>query len=167
MRLLLWVLLMTLVTLLASADADASKIANADSTMTSKLDSIQARALLARALSAEFNADGKRSLRVHDNGNGGGESYTGEEDEERAISISSILDKIKTFLGNFTKRMVVGVTKKINKWNGDLAMQLYKKGETPISLQAKGWGSKNKKAMAFYKEWYDTNVKAGVIKALD
>ncbi|KAH7465554.1 uncharacterized protein KRP23_12095 [Phytophthora ramorum] len=87
MRLMLWILLVTVVTLLASTDA-------ADTTTTSKLESIEAPALLARALSPEYIADGKRSLRVRGNvdatdDDGGDESYIGDNDEERAISIAS------------------------------------------------------------------------------
>ncbi|KAL4145157.1 hypothetical protein PRNP1_012893 [Phytophthora ramorum] len=173
MRLLLWVLLVTLVALLASADAESSKIANVDTPTTSKLGSIEAPASPARALSPGYTADGKRSLRVHGNvdatdDDGGDESYTGEDEEERAMSISSILDKMKTYLGGWTKRMSASVNTGLNKWTDFLAMKMYKMGVTPISLQASNMGTgRYKKSTDLYKQWYDKNVAAGVIKALD
>ncbi|KAL4116683.1 hypothetical protein PRIC2_012135 [Phytophthora ramorum] len=102
MRLMLWVLLVTLVTLLASTDAALSKIAYVDTPNTSKLELIEATASPARGLSSEYIADGKRSLRVHANDNGTNDDdddkpYAGWDEEERMISISSILDRIKAF----------------------------------------------------------------------
>ncbi|KAL4088025.1 hypothetical protein PRIC1_012456 [Phytophthora ramorum] len=175
MRLLLWVLLVTLVTLLASADADASKIANADSTMTSKLDSIQARGLLARALSPEVNADGKRSLRVHENDDDAtgdddeGDSYTGEEDEERVLTLTSILGRIeklpKLSVPVSNPAAVSNPWKKIAK-NANKA--LYKLGITPATVEKmtfKTLGEQN--GATHYVKWYNENVANGVIKALD
>ncbi|KAH7465539.1 RxLR effector protein CRE2 [Phytophthora ramorum] len=172
MRLLLWVLLVTLVTLLASTDAAPSKIANANTPKTSKLESIETPASPARGLSSEYIADGKRSLRVHANDNETNDEddnkpYAGWDEEERMISISSILDRIKAFLGKLSNTMTDRVTKRVNEIGEDLAMTLYREGRTPISLQAMNMGSGNKRAMAFYKKWYDTNVAKGVIKALD
>ncbi|KAH7465565.1 RxLR effector protein 24 [Phytophthora ramorum] len=174
MRLLLWVLLVTLVTLLASADAESSKIANVDTPATSKLGSIEAPAPPARALSPEYTADGKRSLRVHGNDddatddNGGNELYTREDEEERAMSISSILDNMKTYLGGWTNIMSASVNTQLYKWVDDLAMRLYKRGVTPTSFKARNLGfERNKASVEYYKAWYDNNVAAGVIKALE
>ncbi|KAL4167625.1 hypothetical protein KRP22_013109 [Phytophthora ramorum] len=172
MRLLLWVLLVTLVTLFASTDAAPSKIANADTMKTSKVESIEPPAVPARVLSPEYIADGKRSLRVHANDDatdddGGDESYTGEEDEERAILISSISNRLKASLGQLESSIYAVVTKRVYKIAGALAMKLYRQGETPVSFTAKNLGARNSIAVPFYKEWYDTNVAKGVIKALD
>nr|KAH7499620.1 RxLR effector protein Avrblb1 [Phytophthora ramorum] len=173
MRLMLWVLLVTLVTLLASTDAALSKIAYVDTPNTSKLELIEATASPARGLSSEYIADGKRSLRVRANDNGTNDDdddkpYAGWDEEERMISISSILDRIKSFLVKLSNTLTGRVTKRVNEIGEDLAMTLYRQGETPISLQAINMGSGNKRAIiAFYKKWYDKNVEAGVIKALD
>ncbi|KAL4145221.1 hypothetical protein PRNP1_012894 [Phytophthora ramorum] len=174
MRLLLWVLLVTVVTLLASADAESSKIANVDTPTTSKLGSIEAPAPPARALSPEYTADGKRSLRVHGNDddatddNGGNELYTGEDEEERAILISDALGQIKASLGKLSNSMSAAVINRLNIFSDIMAMRLYKMGETPISVQAKTLGSGiNKRAIDYYTKWYDKNVASGVIKALD
>ncbi|KAL4116681.1 hypothetical protein PRIC2_012133 [Phytophthora ramorum] len=167
MRLLLWVLLVTLVTLFASTDAAPSKIANADTMKTSKVESIETPAVPARVLSPEYIADGKRSLRVHANDDGGDESYTGENDEERAILISSISNRLKASLGQLKSSIYAVVTKRVYKIAGALAMKLYRQGETPVSFTAKNLGARNNIAAPFYKEWYDTNVAKGVIKALD
>nr|KAH7501629.1 hypothetical protein KRP22_9087 [Phytophthora ramorum] len=110
MRLLLWVLLVTLVTLLASTDAASSKMGNAVTTKTSKLESVQPPALAARGLSPGNIADGKRSLSGHDNDDStdddaDDESYAGENDEERTIAISSILDRTKASMGKVKNSM--------------------------------------------------------------
>ncbi|KAL4116616.1 hypothetical protein PRIC2_012072 [Phytophthora ramorum] len=165
MRLMLWILLVTVVTLLASTDA-------ADTTTTSKLESIEAPALLARALSPEYTADGKRSLRVRGNvdatdDDGGDESYTVDNDEERAILISSISNRMKASLGQLESSISAVTTKQLYKFAGALAMKLYRQGETPVSFRAKNLGARNNIAVPFYKKWYDTNVAKGVIKALD
>ncbi|KAL4088035.1 hypothetical protein PRIC1_012465 [Phytophthora ramorum] len=165
MRLMLWILLVTVVTLLASTDA-------ADTTTTSKLESIEAPGLLARALSPEYTADGKRSLRVRGNvdatdDDGGDESYTVDNDEERAILISSISNRMKASLGQLESSISAVTTKQLYKFAGALAMKLYRQGETPVSFRAKNLGARNNIAVPFYKKWYDTNVAKGVIKALD
>ncbi|KAH7465553.1 RxLR effector protein CRE2 [Phytophthora ramorum] len=153
MRLMLWILLVTVVTLLASTDA-------ADTTTTSKLESIEAPGLLARALSPEYIADGKRSLRVRGNvdatdDDGGDESYIGDNDEERAISMPSFLD---SFLAKVLYKMRDAIFK-----------NLYKKGNTPSHIEAKYKGGSPRKSqgVADYRAWYEENVAAGVIKALD
>ncbi|KAL4145227.1 hypothetical protein PRNP1_012900 [Phytophthora ramorum] len=107
MRLMLWVLLVTVVTLLASTDA-------ADTTTTSKLESIEAPGLLARALSPEYIADGKRSLRVRGNvdATDDDESYIGDNNEERAISIASTLDSMKAYMGQLRNSLSGAVIKK-------------------------------------------------------
>ncbi|KAL4116615.1 hypothetical protein PRIC2_012067 [Phytophthora ramorum] len=141
MRLMLWILLVTVVTLLASTDA-------ADTTTTSKLESIEAPALLARALSPEYTADGKRSLRVRGNvdatdDDGGDESYTVDNDEERAILISSISNRMKASLGQLESSISAVTTKQLYKFAGALAMKLYRQGETPVSFRAKNLGARN------------------------
>ncbi|KAH7465540.1 hypothetical protein KRP22_014363 [Phytophthora ramorum] len=163
MRLLLWALLVTLVTLFASTDAVSFKIANANTMKTSKVESIETPALPACGLSSEHTAVGKRSLRVRGNDDvpdddGSVESYT---DEERALSISNIITRMKTAVGKRSNSMAQAVTKLLNKWNEAIVMKLYRMGATPATVRG------TKKFKAFYKEWYDKNVAAGVIKALD
>ncbi|KAL4116629.1 hypothetical protein PRIC2_012081 [Phytophthora ramorum] len=172
MRLLLWALLVTLVTLFASTDAVSSKIANANTMKTSKVESIETPVVTVRELSSEDIADGKRSLRVRGNDDvpdddEDDESYAVKNDEERAILISSISNRLKASLGQLKSSISAVVTKQLYKIAGALAMKLYRMGETPISFRAKNLGARNNVAVPFYKEWYDTNVAKGVIKALD
>ncbi|KAH7465562.1 uncharacterized protein KRP23_12102 [Phytophthora ramorum] len=115
-----------------------------------------------------------RLLRVHGNDhdatddNGGDESYTGEDEEESAILISNTLGQIKASLGKWTKIMSASVNTQLYKWVDVLAMRLYKRGVTPTSFKARNLGfERNKASVEYYKAWYDNNVAAGVIKALE
>ncbi|KAL4167624.1 hypothetical protein KRP22_013108 [Phytophthora ramorum] len=162
MRLLLWALLVTLVTLFASTDAAPSKIANANTMKTSKVESIETPVVTVRELSSEDIADGKRSLRVRGNDDvpdddGSVESYT---DEKRALSISNIITRMKTAVGKQSNSMAQAVTKLLNKWIEALVMKLYRMGVTPATVRG------TKKFKAFYKEWYNKQVNEGVSKTL-
>ncbi|KAG7376790.1 hypothetical protein PHYPSEUDO_012753 [Phytophthora pseudosyringae] len=149
MRLLVWVLLVTLVTLLSNAEAASSTVGNSDTTKSSKLESSQARALY-----GEHNVNNHGYLRALK----AVEPTVDDLDadgEERAISFSNILNQAKTALGG-TKAGVSGQAAKMKDHaTGILFKRLYNSGATPTSLKSRLMGTNfGKSFLDKYNVWW-------------
>nr|AEK80867.1 Avh186a1 [Phytophthora sojae]AEK80868.1 Avh186a1 [Phytophthora sojae] len=138
MRLLLWVLLATVITILSSADVASSKATPA--TINSDLP--------VRELTAETNTNGKRHLRGDEMRDF--EDDDDYDDEERGIS--DVVNRMKASLtGSVATRMKVTLgkmqstaNKKMQKFMIErLFRWVYKRGETPLSVRTKTMGQKN------------------------
>ncbi|EGZ17055.1 hypothetical protein PHYSODRAFT_285869 [Phytophthora sojae] len=124
MRLLLWIFLATLITLLSSVGADSTRVTNSATTDSEP----------AFALSATYNANKKKNLRLDEKeGDADVDDYG---DGERGVSTSSLknhLGKLKTTL----------TTKLRDIFGAGFTRIMYRQGETPISVRAKKMGEKS------------------------
>ncbi|ETN19034.1 hypothetical protein PPTG_04451 [Phytophthora nicotianae INRA-310] len=148
MRSLLLVVLLTLIVLLAITEAASPNIPIQEA--TKGLEPVLI--LPVRALSAEDSINKKRRLR-------GDSNIKTIEDmnvngEERAMSLSSILDRAEAFLVRMetkvspqTKKLKDNIEKNVMAW-------LYKLGETPTTLGAKLLGSDNS-LVRKYRTWWE------------
>ncbi|KAE8914173.1 hypothetical protein PF005_g22686 [Phytophthora fragariae] len=148
MRLVLWVLLVTLVTLLSSSDA--SSTTNSDKKLASQLES--SMEITPRILSVDYESNNKRSLRGESK-----KTETDEDGEERAIfvkyhgSIQNLKDKLRA-LNPFS-------TKSMEKRFAKLAAE----GNTPDDYkklyQIGTWSSRhwNRRLYEKYTAWYRVN----------
>nr|AEK80869.1 Avh188 [Phytophthora sojae] len=133
MRLLLWIFLATLITLLSSVGADSTRVTNSATTDSEP----------AFALSATYNANKKKNLRLDEKeGDADVDDYG---DGERGVSISTLknhLGKLKTIL---TTKLYDGI-------GAGVMRIMYRLGETPSTIQAKIGG--NSVFTVMYKTWY-------------
>ncbi|KAE8900665.1 hypothetical protein PF005_g30893 [Phytophthora fragariae] len=144
MRLLLWVLLATLLTLLSSTNASSSKLsnkpdaANVDSTFP------------VPATYPGYNGKPSRGLRADEREVPGND---GSVEEERAFSVSNILNRGKQALRT---RLSAQAQKLLEYTVKRAFIHAYKKGITPETLfnRAKMMG-KNDPYVGEYKIWYD------------
>ncbi|EGZ17067.1 hypothetical protein PHYSODRAFT_285870 [Phytophthora sojae] len=133
MRLLLWIFLATLITLLSSVGADSTRVTNSATTDSEP----------AFALSATYNANKKKNLRLDEKeGDADVDDYG---DGERGVSTSTLknhLGKLKTIL---TTKLYDGI-------GAGLMRIMYRLGETPSTIQAKL--GENSVLTGMYKTWY-------------
>ncbi|ETK71784.1 hypothetical protein F441_21518 [Phytophthora nicotianae CJ01A1] len=83
------------------------------------------------------------------------------DDEERAVSLSNIVERAKTALNGAKATASVKAKKLSEPILERLLKILYKKGETPVSIRAKlmGGGSDDNRFARMYKTWSE-NVRA-------
>ncbi|KAE8981267.1 hypothetical protein PR003_g24668 [Phytophthora rubi] len=142
MRLLLWVLLATLLTLLSSTNASSSKLsnkpdaANVDSTFAVPATYPGYNGKLSRGLRADA-----REVAVNDD----------SVEEERAFSVSNILKRgtqaLRTRLSAQAQKLLDYIVTRA-------FIHAYKKGTTPATLRARMMGENNH-LVGEYKIWYD------------
>ncbi|EGZ10735.1 hypothetical protein PHYSODRAFT_317825 [Phytophthora sojae] len=129
MRLLLWVLLATVITILSSADVASSKATPA--TINSDLP--------VRELTAETNTNGKRHLRG-DEMRSPWTLKTTTTTTTKSAGSPTVATRMKVTLGKMhstaNKKMQKFMIERLFRW-------VYKRGETPLSVRTKTMGQKN------------------------
>ncbi|KAE9333071.1 hypothetical protein PF008_g14624 [Phytophthora fragariae] len=146
MRLLLWVLLVTLLTFLSSTTATSSKLSNPDAATVDSTFPVP-------AAYAGYDVKRSRRLRAEDT-----EVAVNDDsvEEERAYSVSDIWNRaskaLRTRISAQAQKSLDFVVKRAFAYG-------YKHGVTPEALRARMMG-KNNPYVGEYKVWYDKAVAA-------
>ncbi|KAG2957432.1 hypothetical protein PC116_g28551 [Phytophthora cactorum] len=166
MRLLLWVLLLTLTIFLSGTNGASSKLAKWDPTERYKLKSV-VQPLPARILSADYKINAKRSLRGSSekgatNDNDLVKIHT-NNDEERGIINSRIVEMVSGNIAKIKAGLGLRLSKLRMKIIDMMYWKLYKMGAIP----RKGASEKFKDPRAYhfsYERWYRMNTPPGNVK---